>query len=225
MFVEKLKDNQAEDVCYLKKSLRRKLMTHLTGFNYTEVNKHYVVYPETLEIEDLIHKHVQLQKEFDAVIKCNEEEKVLLKSVDILRKEVTTILNEIPWPPQASHLTVESSKIPERLNYFLQKLFGGKYTDIDSPRVSRLKLSFPEDLIYAMTHGTIKSLKSILFPYTIKSLTNNSELINITHKYGDGISHTILEELDTEYALLQLNRHEETGGVVLPTSDCSGGHH
>ena len=76
-------------------------MTHLTGFNYTEVNKHYVVYPETLEIEDLIHKHVQLQKEFDAVIKCNEEEKVLLKSVDILRKEVTTILNEIPWPPQA----------------------------------------------------------------------------------------------------------------------------
>ena len=200
-------------------------MTHLTGFNYTEVNKHYVVYPETLEIEDLIHKHVQLQKEFDAVIKCNEEEKVLLKSVDILRKEVTTILNEIPWPPQASHLTVESSKIPERLNYFLQKLFSRKYTDIDSPRVSRLKLSFPQDLIYAMTHGTIKYLKSILFPYAIKSLTNNSELINITHKYGDGISHTILEELDTEYALLQLNRHEETGGVVLPTSDCSGGHH
>ena len=125
LYAEKLKDNQAEDVrvCYFKKNLRRKLMTCLTGFNYTEVNRRYTVYPETLEIEDLIHKPVQLQKEFDVVIKCNEEEKVLLQSVETFRKEVTTIQNEMPWPPQASHLTVESFKIPERLNYFLQKLY------------------------------------------------------------------------------------------------------
>ena len=97
-------------------------MVHLTGLNYTEVNRRYVVYSETLEIEDLIHKHAQLPKEFDAVVKCNQEEKVLLKSVEMLRKEVTTIQNEMSWPPQASHLTVESFKIPERLNYFLQKL-------------------------------------------------------------------------------------------------------
>ena len=97
-------------------------MVHLTGLNYTEVNRRYVVYSETLEIEDLIHKHAQLPEEFDAVVKCNQEEKVLLKSVEILWKEVTTIQNEMSWPPQASHLTVESFKIPERLNYFLQKL-------------------------------------------------------------------------------------------------------
>ena len=66
-----------------------------------------------------------------------------------------------------------------------------------------------------MTHGNIKTPKSILFLYAIKSLTNNTELINTTDKYGHEISYTILEELDTEYALLQLNRHEETGGLVL----------
>ena len=150
---EKLKDNQAEDVrvSYLKKNLRRKLMTRLTGFNYTEVNKRYAVYPETLEIENLIHKPVQLQKEFDVVIKCNEEEKVLLKSVETLQKEVTNIQNEMPWPPQASHLTVESFKIPERSNYFLQKqIYVQICTDIDSLRVSCLKISFSQDLIYAM---------------------------------------------------------------------------
>ena len=79
-----------------------------------------------------------------------------------------------------------------------------------------MKLSFSQDLSYAITHGKIKTPKSILFPYVIKSLTNNTELINIAHKYVHGISLTILEELDTEYALLQLNRREETGGVVLP---------
>ena len=37
--VEKPKDNQAEDVrvSYSKKNLKRKLVTHLTGFNYTEL--------------------------------------------------------------------------------------------------------------------------------------------------------------------------------------------
>ena len=79
-----------------------------------------------------------------------------------------------------------------------------------------MKLSFSQDLIYAITHGKIKTPKSILFPHAIKSLSNNTVLINITHKYVHGISYTILEELDTEYALLQLNRREETGGVILP---------
>lgn len=51
LYAEKLKDNQVEDfrVSYLKKNLRRKLMTHLTGFNYTEINRRYVVYPVTLD--------------------------------------------------------------------------------------------------------------------------------------------------------------------------------
>ena len=94
-------------------------------------------------------------------MKYNEGEKGLLKSVEILRKSVATkrndyktkrwLQNEMPWPPQASHLTVESFKMPERLNYFLQKLLSGKYTDTNSPRLSRLKLSFSQDLIYAMT--------------------------------------------------------------------------
>ena len=95
--------------------------------------------------------------------------------------------------------------ISERLNYFLQKTLSVKYTDIESPRVSRLKLSFSQHLIYAMIHGKIKTPKSILFPYTIKTLTNNTELINVTLKYGHAISYPILEELTTEYALLQLN--------------------
>ena len=67
-----------------------------------------------------------------------------------------------------------------------------------------------------MTHGKIKTPKSILFPYAIKSLTNNAELINITHKYSHGISYTNSGALDTEYAFFQLNRREETCCVVLP---------
>ena len=38
-------------------------------------------------------------------------------------------------------------------------------------------------------------------PSCIKSLTDCTELINIVCRYGHGISFTILEELETEYAI------------------------
>ena len=46
-----------------------------------------------------------------------------------------------------------SFRILEILNYFLQKLSSGKYTDVDSSCASYVKLPFFQDLIYAMTYG------------------------------------------------------------------------
>ena len=61
----------------------------------------------------------------------------------------------MPWPPQVLHLAVESFKTLKKLNYFLQKLLSGKYTNIDSTRVSCLKLLFSQDLIYTIKHDKI----------------------------------------------------------------------
>lgn len=47
--------------------------------------------------------------------------------------------------------------------------------------------------------------------YSIRIPSNHWQII-----LSSLISQTILEELDTKYTLLQLNRHEETGGVALP---------
>ena len=52
-----------------------------------------------------------------------------------------------------------------------------------------------------MSNGKIKTPKSILLPSCIKSFTNCTELINIVCKYGHGIGFTILEELETKYAV------------------------
>ena len=61
-------------------------------------------------------------------------------------------------------------------------------------------LSFSQDLVYVITNGRVKTPKSILHPYHIKSLTNNIELINITCHLGDGISFSLIGELSTEIA-------------------------
>ena len=58
MYAEILKHTETQDVrvSCSKKYSRRKLKAHLTGFSYTEVNRRYVDYPDTLEIQDQIQK-------------------------------------------------------------------------------------------------------------------------------------------------------------------------
>ena len=147
----------------------------MTGFSFLEIQRRYYVYPDTLKLEEVIEKYIFLQKEVDAMMNYKDTEKILLKSVGILREEITNLSNDMPWPPQPGHLTVESFQIPPKLDYFFERLLSGKNTTNDSPHVARLKLSFSQDVIYAVTHGKVKTPKSILYPYAIKSLTNNTE--------------------------------------------------
>ena len=66
----------------------------------------------------------------------------------------------------------------------------------------------------------VKTPKSVLYPY-IKSLTNNTELINITCRLRQEVSYSLLEELSTEISYQRLEAVEEGSGC-LP-EDCKTG--
>ena len=85
----------------------------------------------------------------------------------------------------------------------------------------RLKQSFTQDLVYAIANAQVKTSKSILYSHHIKSLTKNTELINITCRLGRGISYSPLEELSTEIAFRRLEAVEE-GSVCLPEDSKTG---
>ena len=55
-----------------------------------------------------------------------------------------------------------------------------------SSKVDRLKLFIAQDLVYAISNGRIKTPKSILYPYAIKSLTNSTKLITINNQLRHG---------------------------------------
>ena len=57
--------------------------------------------------------------------------------------------------------------------------------------VNWLKLSVGKDFVYAIINGQIKTPKSILYPYAIKSLTNSTKLITINNQLGHGLSASI----------------------------------
>ena len=94
----------------------------------------------------------------------------------------------MPWPPQAADLKTENIELGKYLSMSLDSLLSGKVSMQSSEHVNRLRLFIGQDLLYAISNGTLCTLKSIIFPYMIKTLTNCKELINITNWLGHGMS-------------------------------------
>ena len=120
----------------------------------------------------------------------------------------------MPWPPTSKDLDSASFTNTKLFNMFLNVLLCGSIKD-KSERVERLKHSYSQDLTYAVTNGCIKTPKSVLFPYHMKSLTNCTELINLCCRLGHGVSYTLLEEVSTEIAYTHLEA-AEADGVHIP---------
>jgi 5-methylcytosine-specific restriction endonuclease McrA len=106
----------------------------------------------------------------------------------------------MPWPPQEIDLDEEKVRLSHHLSLSLDKLLNQRFTEQPSPRICRLKSSFGQGIVYGVSRGRIKTPKCIRYPYTIKSLTNCTELIDISSRLGHGISRSLVEELTTENA-------------------------
>ncbi len=119
--------------------------------------------------------------------------------------------DEMQWTPSYEYLTFEKIRVGSHLDAFLEHLLKSSYERDLSTRAFRLKYSFAQDMICAVLNGKVKTPKSILFPYCIKTLANNTELINIASKLGHGISYSMIEELDTENAYLCIDEHSQDG--------------
>ena len=74
--------------------------------------------------------------------------------------------------------------------------------------------SVAQDIVYIATNGRVKTPKSLLLPSVTKTLTNNTEVINILNSLVHGVSYSILSEMHTENAyFIQKQLSDE---VILP---------
>ena len=147
----------------------------------------------------------------------SKHDKIVVHAADIVRKEIQGTTDQISWPPQANELRPEKINIGHFTDLFLNKLLSGEVIPSRSQRVSRLKLSFGQDLIYAVTTGKIKTVKSVLYPSVIKSLSNNTELIRFANLLGHGVCYSILEEIETETAISLIQIQRQMNSVYVPT--------
>ena len=131
-----------------------------------------------------------------------------------IRDDIFQLEDTISWPPQPEDLTPEKVNVPASLNLLLKTIFDGRKPS-ESPRSSRIRLSISQDIVYAATKGRVRTPKSVLLPSLVKTLTNNTEVINILNRLGHGISYTVLMETRTENAY-QILEQQMTSQCIIP---------
>ena len=173
-----------------RKFIERKLEKHCMDIKMFNYQRKAVVYPASLGIKQAIEQIIQLKEENETLkSRVLEDSAIVTLCGKFIKQEVSKLQDSLPWPPQPEDLYPEKFKIPESLDMFLPVLIGdGKSC---SNRQSRLKYSFAQDLIYLVTNGRVKIPKSILLPTVVKTLTNNTELINILNKLGHRVSYSV----------------------------------
>ena len=129
-----------------------------------------------------------------------------------VRKEIMQLQDSLLWPPQPKDLEPEKFTLPNKLNLIMKSLLNDK--DEQSSRTNRFRYSLGQDIIYAATKGRVRTHKSILLPYVVKTFTNNTELINILNRLGYGVSYSLLMEAQTENAFQILD--EQVSGCIIP---------
>lgn len=126
------------------------------------------------------------------------------------------------WPPSPDDLNSDNAMIPDLVyNFFAwilsphSKYSEERVSDLSSD-VSRLAVSFSQDLIHSVSRGRVKTPKHVVLPMTVKSLTGSVELITILNKFG--LSYSLIEELETALAEIQIANQQN--GILIP-SVCS----
>ena len=132
-----------------------------------------------------------------------------------MREKIKTLKDTMPWPPDVHDLDTSKINITGYLDLFMSTLLSGCSMESSSGKVNRLTLPIGQDLVYATSNGRIKTPKSILYPYAIKSLTNSTRLITINNQLGHGVSASILEELAAENAFRVLENQLDNTVLLM----------
>ena len=143
-----------------RKNLRRKLERDVKSIKFINVGGVLYIYPTGISKEQLVTKCVELKDELD-ILKGKErkssEERELVNSVKMVRKEIKELDDSIPWPPQPNDLVPEKFTVPPYLNLLLTTLLQVESQQLQT-KTERLKMSFAQDIIYAVTQGTLSGL-------------------------------------------------------------------
>ena len=177
--------------------IRNNLEKECKEINFINHNNSVYIYSSSLKIEDVVLKSIKQAGEAVKLKgKLATENDPLSSYGKIIQEKISHMKDKLPWSRQPDDLTPDKFEITANLDTFLTMLLCDNQKNIPR-RVSRLKYSFAQNLIYTASNGRIKLPKSILLPSIVKALTNYTELISILNKIGHGMSYSLLTEAET----------------------------
>ena len=166
--------------------------------------------------------HIDTKRELNKIKEIserfNKEEQSLVMCMKPVKKEINRLVDNLPWPPEPQNLVPEKFFIPYQLDLMLHSLLENDQ-GVLQPKGKSLKVSF---VVYAVTNSPKapkhQKHQKVFYFALIKSLTNNTEIINVINKLGHGVSYAVLMETHTENAYRILERQLQNS-FILPL-DC-----
>lgn len=99
------------------------------------------MYPDTLQLENVIKEHYETKLELEPSKGSSKDEQTIVKAAELIRQDIKTMKDEMPWPPNSGDLELDKICLPHTLDLLLNFLLSGNYKESSSTRVNRLKLS------------------------------------------------------------------------------------
>ena len=202
-----------------KKHIRRNLQAEfgdvLLFENLLETTSVFIVPANLIPLQVAKYITTLLLEKQDNASQSSRSANIHRAAIDI-REAIKRSESKMSWPPRPSDLAESAINVPKELGLFLQKLLSGQLEWEDEDCHSseqRLAKSFAQDLIFGVSRRRIKPPKQILLPYSVKTLTNNVELIQMLNRCGHRIAYSQLEEINTA---LCLQKMASTSEIPLP---------
>ena len=129
----------------------------------TESNK-VVLYPDNLTRDELALICFNLEKEVTLLRHCPREvgvTEVACMATKVRQSVKDHFSDQQEWPPNVSSLLARSAEVPEIIDTFLHHLFSGSDLPL-TDKMTWLKRSVAQDLVFTITRGRFKPAKHIL---------------------------------------------------------------
>ena len=202
---------------HIKRNIEAEFNELIRFENLLDNNRVQVLIPNSLTPVQITRNvlNILMAEKEDSTTKISKIQKAAADIRDAIGNEE----NKMSWPPRPSELNDSAIEVLEELSVFLYTLLTGNNDSSEGEcceRVQRLIKSFAEDLVFGVTRGIIKPPKQILLSYAVKTLTNNVELVSTLNRYGHGIFHSQLEEINI--ALCMQKMATTTSEIPLPAN-------
>ena len=165
---------------------------------------------EDISIDDIVDEAVTRE---DA-----SEASHLFAAAMILRRELLSLKNQIPIPPDPSNISENELNLPVCLYNFLCWTICGDQSCENlglsekvkgvSTAIRRRILSIGQDLVYCTSRGKVKTPKHVALPLALKHITGSTRAVTILNRFGHGISESQLSEYESAMAYRQIQQQE-----------------
>lgn len=191
-----------------------------------------LVYSSTISLKDIINSasktqstgHTHIPKTDEMPWKNENTKSLIFYAAQCLRriiKKETAGSGINIQPVDVNELSPCNAKVllPDELYRFLSIVISNQdplYSVIGDSDERRI-LAIGQDMIYATSHGEIKTPKHIGLAMSVRHMTGSKQLIRMLNRFGHSCSYDDIEVVDTSLALEIIARTENLG-VVIPSN-------